>query len=113
MGIGLIAASRPLHALTGLPASLLVWAGILLLPIAAFMAVSARLAPIPRWAANVVIFGNVAWVLASLALPLTGLVAPNALGWILLFGQAGFVAVLAIAEFRAGTLRFVAEPRSH
>lgn len=101
MGSGLIAASAPIGAWTALPAPLLFWAGILLLPIAAFMAVSARSVPVPSWAANFVILGNCVWVIASLALPLAGLVSPNPVGWLLLSGQAGLVAVLAAAEFGA------------
>ena len=101
MGAGLIVASGPINALTGLPAPLLFWAGILLLPIGAFMAAAARLTPVPSWAANTVILGNCGWVVASLALPLTGMISPNPLGWALLGGQAGVVAVMALAEFRA------------
>lgn len=102
MGVGLISAAGPIGAWTALPAPLLFWAGILLLPIAAFMAVSARSVPIRRWAATIVILGNCAWVIASLTLPLSGLITPNLLGWLLLVGQAGLVAVLALAEFGAG-----------
>lgn len=101
MGVGLIAGSRAINAWTALPAPLLFWAGILLLPAAAFMAVSARLAPVPNWAANIVILGNCAWVIASLALPLAGAISPNPLGWALLGGQAGIVAILTLAEFNA------------
>ena len=103
MGVALIAASEPLSAWTDLPPSLLFWAGILLLPISAFMAVSARFIPVPSWAANFVVLGNCAWVLASLALPLAGWIHPNALGWVLLGGQAGVVTILAIAEFMAAS----------
>lgn len=102
MGVGLIAASEPINEWTNLPAPFLLWAGILLLPIAAFMAASTRVAPVPNWAANIVIIGNCAWMIASLALPLAGLISPNPLGWALLGGQASVVAVLTFAEFRAG-----------
>ncbi len=101
MGVALIAASGPISAWTGLPVPLLFWAGILLLPIATFMAVAARLAPVPNWAANIVILGNCAWVIASLALPLAGVISPNPLGWVLLGAQAGLVTLLALAEFSA------------
>ncbi|WEJ35062.1 hypothetical protein [Devosia sp. SD17-2] len=101
MGVCLIAVSAPIGAWTALPAPLLFWAGILLLPIAAFMAASARSVPVPSWAANFVILGNCAWVIVSLALPLAGLVSPNPIGWLLLGGQAGLVATLAVAEFGA------------
>lgn len=103
MGAALIAASGPISAWTEVPAPLLFWAGILLLPIAAFMAVSAQLVPVPGWAANIVLFGNCSWVFASLALPLAGLIHPNAFGWVVLVGQTGVVTLLALAEFMAAS----------
>lgn len=101
MGVGLIVAARELGHWTNLPSPLLTWAGILLLPIALFMAFSARLTPVPGWAAGVVIIGNIGWTLCSLVLPMAGIVSPNLIGWIFLIGQAGFVALMAFAEFRA------------
>jgi hypothetical protein len=101
MGAGLIAASAPISSWTTLPSPLLLWAGMLLLPVAAFMAVCARLRSVPKWAAKFIVLGNCGWVIASFALPSAGFISPNPLGWLLLGGQAGFVAVLAVAEFRA------------
>lgn len=112
MGIGLIAGSGPISAWTALPAPLLFWVGILLLPIASFMAVSARLKPVPDWAVNIVILGNCAWVIASLALPLAAAISPNPLGWTLLGGQAVIVAMLALAEFNAKDRPFTLKQRT-
>jgi len=56
---------------------------------------------VPRWAARLVIAGNAAWVLASVALPAIGLARPNALGWAFLLGQAAVVALLAKLEYDA------------
>lgn len=98
IGVLLLAAAAPIAALTRLPAPLLAGAGAALLPIAAFMAVTSRARAVPRWAARLVVLGNWAWVLASVALPATGLVRPNALGWIFLIGQATVVALLAKLE---------------
>jgi hypothetical protein len=98
MGTLLLVASGPVAALTHLPATFLFGAGAVLLPIAAFVAIVSRTRPVPRWAAKLVVQGNLAWVLASIALPVLGLVRPNALGWVFLVGQAAVVALLAKLE---------------
>lgn len=108
MGVLLLAASGPIAALTRLPAPLLIGAGTALLPIAAFMAITSRATAVPRWAARLVVLGNWAWVLASMALPATGLVQPNALGWVFLFGQAAVVALLAKLQSGASNAAIVA-----
>ena len=43
MGGGLAALAQPLAGVTGLPAGLLTWAGVLLLPVAALIGVAAAL----------------------------------------------------------------------
>ncbi|RVU39173.1 hypothetical protein EOI86_07960 [Hwanghaeella grinnelliae] len=101
MGVLLIAASVPLGRLTDITAPLLFWAGAVLLPVAGFMAVCARLMPVPAWAASLVVLGNVAWVLASLVLPVLGIITPNPLGWLFLTAQAVVVAILAWLESAA------------
>jgi hypothetical protein len=98
MGMLLLVASGPVAALTHLPATFLFGAGAVLLPIAAFVAIVSRTTPVPHWAAKLVVQGNLAWVLASIALPVLGLVRPNALGWVFLVGQAAVVALLAKLE---------------
>lgn len=99
MGIVLAAAARPLSALLALPQDLLFYAGLLLLPIAGFMAVIAR--HTQPWATGVwlVIAGNAAWVLASIVVLAT--TSSNMLGTGFLAFQAGIVAVLAMGEFKA------------
>jgi len=101
MGALLLGAADKIAALTRLPAPLLFWAGAVLLPIAAFMAVLSRARSVPRWAARLVVEGNAAWALASIALPAFGLIQPNALGWAFLLGQAAVVALLAKLEYAA------------
>ncbi|HDZ73906.1 MAG TPA: hypothetical protein ENH55_14335 [Aurantimonas coralicida] len=97
MGTLLMTASRPLQALTRIPVELLFYAGAILFPIAAFMAIAAAF-PQPQLAAVwTVILGNLAWIAASIILPFT-LISPNALGWAFLLGQAAVVAVLAKLE---------------
>ena len=101
MGVVLLLGSRPVAGMTEIPADLLFWAGASLIPIAAFMAISSRTTPVPVWAATLVVVGNLLWVVASIFLPAAGLIAPNALGWAFLVGQAGVVAILAKLELDA------------
>ncbi|MGB3288002.1 MAG: hypothetical protein WBA83_01875 [Burkholderiaceae bacterium] len=103
MGALLLAASDTIAVLTHLPASLLFWAGAALLPIAAVIGGLSRIRQTPRWAVMVVIAGNAAWGLASIALPVLGLVQPNALGWVFLLGQAAVVLLLAVLEYGTPT----------
>lgn len=101
MGATLLVASGPIAALTRIPAPLLFWAGASLMPVALFMAASARARPVPSWAARLIVLGNLSWVAASILLPVTGLIAPNGPGRAFLIGQAGIVAALAKLEFDA------------
>lgn len=100
MGVALTAAAGLISGFTALSQSLLFYAGALLIPVALFMAATAI-----WWASNafavwLVILGNVAWVVASLAL-LVGFIAPNALGVAFILAQAIVVGVFAWLEFKA------------
>ncbi len=99
MGALLALASGPIAGLTAILGLLLLVAGLLLLPIAVFMAMFARAATIPAWAAQVIVGGNLLWVLASVLPPVFGLIAPNGLGWLFLLMQAAVVAVFAGFEW--------------
>lgn len=101
MGAALLVAAAPVGAVTQIPHALLQVAGLSLLPIAAFMAVTSAFVLTSRWAVGIVILGNALWVAASILLPLSGFIAPNALGWSFLLGQAAIVAWLAKLEFDA------------
>ena len=101
MGVLLVSASGLIFGITLIPAPLLFWAGLVLLPIAAFMAFFARAATVPSWAVQVIVLGNVLWVLGSVALPGLGLISPNAFGWLFLLAQAAVVAVFAGLEWSA------------
>lgn len=103
MGLALVSASGPIGALIGVPAGLLFWAGAALLPIAAFMLVTAASPRPPALAVAVVMIGNLGWALASIALPLAGLISPNPLGYGFLVLQA--VAVLVLTELEFGAAR--------
>jgi hypothetical protein len=103
MGLALVLGVAPLAALTALPATLLSYAGLALLPIAAVMlliALRPALQPAGAW---LVIAGNGAWVAASFALLLTGWVAPTTLGIAFVVVQA--LAVALLAKLEHGALR--------
>lgn len=102
LGLLLVVASGPVAAVTALPATLLFYAGLSLLPIAGFMLLAAR----SPMLGGLAIAGNVGWVVASVALLLSDWIAPNALGVVFIAGQAAAVAVLAWMEMTA--LRAVA-----
>ena len=97
MGTILLAGSAAISPIIHVPQPLLHYAGLSLFPIAAFMALTV-IASTPRWAVNLVILGNLLWATASVLLPASGVIAPNALGWTLLIGQAAIVALLAKLE---------------
>lgn len=101
MGAALLLASAPIAALTDIPQALLFYAGVSLVPIAAFMAAAARRPVVARWALWSIVGGNVLWVAASALLLMGGLIAPNALGWLFVAGQATVVALLAKLELDA------------
>lgn len=98
MGLLLLSTAGLLSAWLALPAPLLRYAGLVLLPIAAFMAWVATRSPIPRAGTRIVIAGNWAWVVASLVLLASGSVAPNVLGIAFVLLQAAVVALLAGLE---------------
>lgn len=101
MGVLLLAASGPVAALTQIPGPLLFGAGLLLLPVAVLMVVFSRAAVVPAWVAQLVVTGNVLWVLASLILPISGMIAPNGLGWAFLLIQSAAVSLFAALEWAA------------
>ena len=97
MGGGLILLRGWLAGATGLPEALLLWAGLLLLPVAALISVAAQAGR--GWLVRLVAVGNAGWVAASLALVLFGLAPMNGLGAALVLVQAFGVAALAAIEW--------------
>ena len=96
MGLLLSLMPVPLSAWLGLPAALLVGAGLLLFPSAALMLLASARPYIVL--VGLVVFGNVAWVAASvLVLVLMG---PTVLGAVFVAGQAVVVAMLAWVEWQ-------------
>ncbi|WP_034859262.1 hypothetical protein [Sinorhizobium sojae] len=103
MGLGLVADARAIAKITALSSTLMTVAGLVLLPVALFIAIVAAQRPIPAIGVWIVIAGNLAWGVASVALLLTGTIAPNVVGALLVVGQA--VAVLIITDLEYMGLR--------
>lgn len=97
----LLLAARPLGDLMDIPSALLIWAGFVLVPTAVFMATCAILSVTRAWGAWLVVLGNAGWVVVSLALPISGGISPNILGWTFIVAQSAAVSVLAVLEYRA------------
>ncbi len=96
MGLLLSLMPVPLSAWLGLPAALLLGAGLLLFPSAALMLLASARPHLVL--VSLVVFGNVAWVVASgLVLVMMG---PTVLGVVFVIGQAVVVAVLAWVEWQ-------------
>jgi hypothetical protein len=103
-GLFMMVASRPFGQLAHLPPALLGYAGLLLLPIAAFMTWVGARASRSLAAVTTVIAGNLGWSVASMWLLLSGAIAPTALGDLFIAAQALVVLVLTACEIR-GALR--------
>ena len=97
MGALLFVDAGALEPLLGLPAALLKYSGVGLFPVAAFILLVATRATLPRSGVWLVILGNAAWVAASASL--LGFVAPTAIGYAFVVGQAFATAVLAVLEY--------------
>jgi hypothetical protein len=98
-----IAAAGPLAGLLGLPQGLLRGAGLVLLPYVAFVVYAAVRDDIPRPAVCAIIVANVLWAAASALLLVSSWVAPTALGYAFVIGQA--TAVLLLGELQYVGLR--------
>jgi hypothetical protein len=103
LGLLLAPAAGAMASLLQLPADLLREVGLLLLPWALAVGWLGTRAGPPRAAVRVVIALNGLWVLASALLLVGGWLAPNALGYAFVIGQA--VVVLALAELQLFGLR--------
>jgi hypothetical protein len=99
MGVLLLVATQGLATLLGLPAALLSWAGVLLLPCAVLMFITGRQRPPAAALVMLIVLGNLAWVAASayVALGVSGI---TTLGQVFVWAQALVVLVLAWLEWR-------------
>ena len=83
-----------------LPAALMRYSGLGLLPFAAFLAYLATRETLPRAAVWSVVAGNALWAADSILLLLSGWVAPTAFGAAFVVAQAAGVAAFALLEYQ-------------
>lgn len=103
-GASMTFGASALSTLLTLPRGLLLEAGIVLFPVAAFMAMVATRARLSALLVWIVIAGNLLWVAGSIAVLASGEFAPSTLGSVFVVIQAAAVAVLTALEIR-GVLR--------
>jgi hypothetical protein len=107
-GIAMMLGAEMFSPLLGVPAALLRWAGVSLVPFAVFVGVVAMRDSISGAAVRVVIVANLLWAADSVLLLFTGWVDPTVLGYAFILGQA--VIVLALAEVQRIGLKSAALP---
>ena len=84
-----------LAPLLELPAALLFWAGLALVPFVAMLLLVARRPVAPRPLLTAIVATNALWVIGSFALLLSTAIAPNMLGVAFVTAQALAVALFA------------------
>lgn len=95
----LIAGAGLLDGLLGLPVALMREAGLILVPFVAFVAWVGTRQETSRGAVWAIIAVNALWVIASLALLVSGWVAPTVLGYAFVIAQAAVVALFAELQY--------------
>jgi hypothetical protein len=109
VGALMAAGAGPLQRLTGLPASLLIAAGLALLPYAAYLVWIATRRAVPRAAVWLPIALNLLWAVECSWAAFGGMFAPSGYGEAFLAVQVVTVLVFAELEF-VGLRRAVAVP---
>ncbi|MDL5158211.1 hypothetical protein [Actinomycetospora termitidis] len=99
LGVLGAAGSSALDDLLGLPAALLLGVGVFLVVYALGLVVLSRLATVPRGLTWVVVLGDGAWVLASVALVVGIWSDLTVLGAVVVLAQAAAVAVFAELQY--------------
>ena len=94
--VAMMAGSTFLPALLGLPAELLFWAGLALVPFVAELVIILRMKQVARGFIMAIIAINIAWVAASLFVAFGPAFAPT------LFGKIFVVAVENVINVRSG-----------
>jgi hypothetical protein len=95
-GLLMLLGANWLAPLLGLPASLLVWAGGALLPVAVLFGFMSLHTPTNRTLLLLAVAGNMLWVIGSVIVACV--FSPTLLGFAFVVMQAGAVAVLALLE---------------
>jgi hypothetical protein len=105
-GLLMLAGASVLTSWLGVPAPLMRYAGLILLPFAAMVLYLARTPLVSRAGVRLVIALNVAWVAASILVLVAGWIEPTTLGMAFVIFQA--VVVAGFAELQYTGLRRVA-----
>ena len=95
LGLAGLVGSSVLDDLLGLPAALLLGVGVFLVGYALGLVGLARMSPVPRGLTLVVVLGNSAWVLMSVALVVGAWERLTVVGVVVVLAQAAAVAVFA------------------
>lgn len=93
--VAMMAGSTFLPALLGLPAELLFWAGLALVPFVAELVIILRMKQVARGFIMAIIAINIAWVAASLFVAFGPAFAPTLFGKIFVVAQAATVGLFA------------------
>jgi hypothetical protein len=100
-GVVMLLGAGALESLLSVPAALLRYAGVSLLPFAAALVYLSTRQKVPPSSVRTVIAANVAWVVASVGLLLSGRIEPNAWGVAVILLQAIAVAGFADVQYIA------------
>jgi hypothetical protein len=101
MGILLLVGASFLAQPLGLPAALLRWTGLILVPFAAGLIWTANHPNISRGSVRAIVILNVLWAIGTPLLLLTSWVSPTLVGELFVLVQAAAVAGFALLEHRA------------
>ena len=99
--LALLALAQPLSGILAVPAGLLFWVGVGLVPWVLFLVALSRRASVPAADVWTVIVGNALWALASLVVAFSGGLDANAVGTTFIVAQALVVAGFAELQFTA------------
>jgi hypothetical protein len=94
-GVAMMVGSTFLPGLLGLPAELLFWAGLALVPFVIELVLILRMKQVPPAFIAALIAINIAWVVASLFVAFGPAFAPTLFGKLFVVAQAAVVAVFA------------------
>ena len=98
-GLLMLLCAHPLGGMLGLPETLLLIGGAVLLPFAALVAYLSLRPNLPRVAVWGVIFVNVLWAAESVLLLMSGWVTPNAAGYVFVLAQTAVVLMYAELQY--------------
>jgi hypothetical protein len=97
--VGLTLGAGMFASLLNLPEALLRESGLFLIAYAIFVGWLGTRASMPKALVLIVVVGNAAWTLASIALLFSGMVSPNLLGEIVVVAQAIATGVFAELQY--------------